>query len=124
MIPLKGISVRLGLFTRDVFASFSGSTAVIKCLFTTRNPSCGKVIFSQASIILFIGKETPPPPPEQVSSHPPTGKQTLPIRIIQSYGHASYWNAYLLCIVIRIMQRRWVILPFCLLFTPSYLPQY
>ena len=87
------------------------------CIFTIRNSSCGKVMFSQPCVILFtwgvhppgqtppsgqspLGRHTPPrqtPPPWQT---PP-----LPSRDAYCSGwYASYWNTFLLrCILLSSM---------------------
>ena len=63
--------------------------------------SCCKVMFSQASVILFTGEgvwQTPPPPPgrhsPQVDTRP--GRHPPPRDGYCSGRYVSYWNAFLL----------------------------
>ena len=72
------------------------------CHFTARQQSCGKGMFSQASVILFTRKRV-----VRDSSHacPPPATHGIPLRHtrpppppvrLASWRHASYWNSVLL----------------------------
>ena len=61
--------------------------------------SCGKVMFSQASVILFMGGvwQTPPGQTPIPGQTPPPGRQP-PADDYCSGRYASYWNAFLYCL--------------------------
>ena len=62
-----------------------------KLFFTVRNSSCGKVMFSQASVILSTGGRCTPLPYADISPgrHPP------PPPLQTAHCSGSYWNAFL-----------------------------
>ena len=83
----------------------TNSNCAIRSIFTVRNSSCGKVMFSQASVIMSRkrrGERSTPPRQTPLGRHP--SRQTPPPTHTHKKGqcsgrYASYWNAFLFAIM-------------------------